>query len=154
MLTGPKSISGVAHATLASVNVGRPRTAPWGTSTVTTSIWKHPVAGRVPVRGVNLEGDDQADRTVHGGPDKAIYAYAVDDYRFWRAELGRDLAPGSFGENFTIDGLDVSGAQIGERWHIGTDTLLLTVPNTLGADYNAHVMESILKYLAPELGWR
>ena len=89
MLTGPKSISGLARGSLASVNVGRPRTAPWSTSTVTTSIWKHPVAGRVPVRGVNLEGDDQADRTVHGGPDKAVYAYAVDDYRFWRAELGR-----------------------------------------------------------------
>jgi len=128
MLTGPKSISGLARGSLASVNVGRPRTAPWGTSTVTTSIWKHPVAGRVPVRGVNLEGDDQADRTVHGGPDKAVYAYAVDDYRFWRIELGRDLAPGSFGENFTIDGLDVSGAQIGERWHIGTAIFEVSQP--------------------------
>jgi MOSC domain-containing protein YiiM len=82
----------------------------------------------VPVRGVNLEGDDQADRTVHGGPDKAVYAYAVDDYRFWRAELGRDLAPGSFGENFTIDGLDVSGAQIGERWRIGTAIFEVSQP--------------------------
>src|SRR6476619_3907406 len=99
MQTGPKSISCLARGSLASVNVGRPRTAPWGTSTVTTSIWKHPVAGRVPVRGVNLEGDDQADRSVHGGPDKAVYAYAIEETRAWESELGRALGPAAFGEN-------------------------------------------------------
>jgi len=121
-------ISTLPRGSLASVNVGRPRFAAWGRSTVTTSIWKHPVAGRVPVRGVNLDGDDQADRAVHGGPDKAVYAYAVEDYRFWRAELGRDIAPGSFGENLTIDGLDVSGALIGERWHIGSAVFEVSQP--------------------------
>ncbi|HEY3063029.1 MAG TPA: MOSC domain-containing protein [Chloroflexota bacterium] len=104
---------------LVSVNVGRPRTVPWNGSTVTTSIWKAPVGGRIAVRGVNVEGDDQADRSVHGGSDKAVYAYGVQDYRWWSAELGRELEPGSFGENLTIDGFDVSDALIGERWHIG-----------------------------------
>jgi MOSC domain-containing protein YiiM len=82
----------------------------------------------VPVRGVNIEGDDQADRKAHGGPDQAVYAYAVDDDRFWRAELGCDLAPGTFGENLTIDGLDVGGALIGERWQIGSAIFEVSQP--------------------------
>jgi MOSC domain-containing protein YiiM len=118
----------LARGSLASVNVGRPRTVAWGISGVTSGIWKQPVGGRVAVRGVNLEGDDQADRTVHGGPDKAVYAYAVDDYRLWRVELGRDLAPGTFGENLTVDGLDVSGALIGERWQIGSAIFEISQP--------------------------
>jgi MOSC domain-containing protein YiiM len=105
---------------LVSVNVGRPRTVPWRAEGVTSAIWKQPVRGHVAVRGVNLDGDDQADRAAHGGPDKAVYAYGLDDYRFWQAELGRDLEPGTFGENLTIDGLDVSRATIGERWQIGS----------------------------------
>ena len=121
-------ISGLAGGSLVSVNVGRPRSVPFGDATVSTSIWKDPVAGRVRVRGVNLDGDDQADRSVHGGPDKAVYAYSVDDYRIWSAELGRDVGPGSFGENFTIAGLDVSGALIGEQWQIGTAVFEVSQP--------------------------
>ncbi len=128
MDTPEQNISGLASGSLVSVTVGRPRTVPWGGATVTTSIWKHPVAGPVPVRGVNLDGDDQADRSVHGGPDKAIYAYGVDDYRFWSAELSRDVGAGSFGENLTIDGLDVSGALVGERWQIGTAIFEVSQP--------------------------
>ena len=80
-------------AIVQSVNVGRPREVPLGDRVITTSIWKEPVTGRVPVRGVNLEGDDQADRSVHGGPDKAVYAYAAEDIAWWAAEQrGAELA--------------------------------------------------------------
>ena len=96
---------------LLSVNVGRPqqihvrRGRP-----IHSAIGKAPVAGRVRVEGVNLAGDDQADRRVHGGPDKAVYAYASEDTRWWEAELDRELEPGMFGENLTTEGVDVSGA--------------------------------------------
>lgn len=109
-----------AAGVLVSVNVGRPREVPAGRRTVETAIWKAPVAGRVRARGVNLDGDGQADRQAHGGPDKAVYAYGTGDYDWWAAELGRRLEPGTFGENLTIAGLDVSGAVIGERWLIGS----------------------------------
>ena len=103
-----------------SVNVGEPRTVEWRDRVVTTAIWKEPVEWRVPVQGVNLVGDDQADRRVHGGPDKAVYAYAIEDTRRWEAELGRELGPGAFGENLTLEGVDASGARAGDRWRIGT----------------------------------
>ena len=105
---------------LVSVHVGRPRTFPAGRADVTTAIWKQPVKGRVAVRGVNLDGDDQADRSVHGGPDKAIYAYADEEVQAWTTELGRDLGEAAFGQNLTTEGIDVSGAVIGERWRIGS----------------------------------
>ncbi len=76
-------------ASVLSVNVGRPRPVNTGRRTVSTAIWKAPVAGPVAVRGVNLDGDDQADRSVHGGPDKAVYAYAIEETRAWEDELGR-----------------------------------------------------------------
>jgi MOSC domain-containing protein YiiM len=127
LVTGRTLWSG-AVPRLVSVNVGTPQDVGTGRRTIRTAIWKHPVEGRVAVRGVNLEGDDQADRTVHGGPDKAVYAYAVEDTRTWEAELGRDLGPGAFGENLTIEGLDVSGALLGERWRIGTTLLEVVQP--------------------------
>src|SRR5689334_2909819 len=106
-----------------SVNVGTPRLVDTGKREVATAIWKSPVEGRVAVRGVNLAGDDQADRSIHGGPDKAIYAYASEDTAWWAAELGRELGPGAFGENLTTEGIDVSGARLGERWRIGSALL-------------------------------
>ena len=109
--------------TLLSVNVGQPQTRPGGRRFVRSAIWKSPVEGRVAVRGVNVDGDDQADRRVHGGPDKAVYAYAAEDTRWWEAELGRSLGPGAFGENLTVEGIDVSGALIGERWQVGSAVL-------------------------------
>jgi len=87
---------------------------------VRTAIWKTPVDGRVAVRGVNVEGDEQADLRVHGGPDKAVYAYSFEETRRWEDELGREIGPGGFGENLTLSGVDVSGARVGERWRIGT----------------------------------
>src|SRR4051795_7763328 len=102
------------------VNVGAPRAVRVGHRTVMTAIFKAPVEGRVAVRGVNLDGDDQADRTVHGGPDKAVYAYASEDAAWWAAQRGEDLGDAPFGENLTTRGLDVSGALLGERWAIGS----------------------------------
>jgi MOSC domain-containing protein YiiM len=111
-----------------TVNVGRSRWVDSGKRSVQTAIWKAPVEGRVRVRGVNLDGDDQADRTVHGGHDKAVYAYAVEDTRAWEEELGHELGPGAFGENLTTEGVDVSGALVGERWRIGTTLLEVVQP--------------------------
>src|SRR3954464_11521533 len=113
---------------LVSVNVGRPQTVPRGKGTVSTAIWKHPVAGPVAARGVNLEGDDQADRAVHGGPDKAIYAYASEDTAWWEGELGRTLGPGAFGENLTVEGLDLSAMEVGQRWRVGSAVLEVSQP--------------------------
>ena len=111
-----------------SVNVGGVRTVEWAGRRVTTGIWKSPVAGRRRVEGVNLLGDDQADRRVHGGPDKAVYAYAADDYRWWTDRLGEALGPGTFGENLTTAGLDLGAAVVGERWAVGTTVLEVSQP--------------------------
>jgi len=114
--------------TVESVNVSDVRTIVIGGKAVTTGIYKMPVAGPVALHGVNLAGDDQADRNAHGGPDQAVYAYAAEDYDWWAAGLHRTLAPGTFGENLTLRGIDVSGARIGERWRIGSALLQVTGP--------------------------
>jgi len=111
-----------------SVNVGTPRTFQFNGRQVRSAIWKSPVSGRVAARGVNLEGDDQADRKAHGGPDKAVYAYAVEDLRWWESELSRSLPVAQFGENLTTEGIDVSGALVGERWEVGTTLLEVAEP--------------------------
>ncbi|HWK29785.1 MAG TPA: MOSC domain-containing protein [Solirubrobacter sp.] len=112
-------------ARVLSVNVGRPRPI---SERLTSAIVKTPVEGRVRVEGVNLAGDDQADRSVHGGPDKAVYAYAREDTAFWEDITGADLPHGAFGENLTTEGLEVTGAIIGERWRIGTTVLEVCQP--------------------------
>ena len=96
------------NARVLSVNVGRPAPLSTGKRVVESAIVKAPVEGPVAVRGVNLAGDDQADRSVHGGPDQAVYAYASEDTAYWAAELGRELPHGTFGENLTLEGIDVS----------------------------------------------
>ncbi len=111
-----------------SVNVGVPRTVRWHDRDVTTAIWKAPVTGPRKVRGVNVDGDDQADRRVHGGETKALYAYGLEDYRWWSDVLGRDLGPGAFGDNLTTTGIDPAAAVVGERWAIGTVTVRVTEP--------------------------
>lgn len=118
----------VSPARVLSVNVGTPREFEYAGRAARSAIWKTPVDGRVPARGVNLAGDDQADRGAHGGPDKAVYAYAVEDARWWEKEIGRSLAPGAFGENLTIEGIEVNDARIGERWEIGTTVLEVSEP--------------------------
>src|SRR5262245_42573118 len=104
------------HATpaLVSVNVGVPREVSYRGKSVRTSIWKEPVDGRIPVRGVNVAGDEQADLEVHGGVDKAVYAYSREDYDWWEGELSSPLAAGTFGENLTTTGLDLTAAVVGE----------------------------------------
>lgn len=110
------------------MNVGRPRVIERRGELVRTSIWKEPVAGPVAVRGVNVDGDDQGDRSRHGGPDKAVYAYASEDSAWWSAQLGRPLGPGTFGENLTLEGVDVTNARVGDRWRVGTTTLEVAGP--------------------------
>src|ERR1044072_4834653 len=101
-----------------SVNVGVPRDTHWQGRIVRSAIWKAPVDGPVHVAGVNLHGDDQADRRVHGGADKAVYAYAVEDYAWWARTV--EVRPGTFGENLTTEGIDLRACAVGDRWHIGT----------------------------------
>ena len=111
-----------------SVNVGTPRVVDWFGRAVRTAIFKDPVDGPILAADVNLAGDDQADRRVHGGPDKAIYAYAVEDYEWWATQLGRPLAPGTFGENLTVRGIDLNRAAIGDRWRVGGAVLEVSQP--------------------------
>lgn len=125
----PALPEGDRGAVIVSVNVGRPRTVDWHGHRVTSAIWKEPVEGPVHLEGVNLDGDDQADRRVHGGPDKAIYAYAEEDYQWWARSLDH-LAPGTFGENMTSAGIDLSACRIGDRWRIGTAVLEVAQPRS------------------------
>ncbi|HEX2771833.1 MAG TPA: MOSC domain-containing protein [Micromonosporaceae bacterium] len=93
-----------------------------------TGIDKRPAAGRLGVRATGVEGDFIGNRRVHGDADKAAYAYASEDAAWWAAALQRDIGPGGFGENLTIEGLDVTGAVIGERWAVGTAVLQVSQP--------------------------
>jgi MOSC domain-containing protein YiiM len=112
-----------------SINVGRPRLVMRGGEPVSTGIFKEPVQGRVMLRTLNLDGDRQADLTVHGGPSKAVYAYPSEHYEFWRQELpDTELPWGMFGENFTTEGLTESSVQIGDQFRIGEATLMVTEP--------------------------
>ena len=111
-----------------SVNVGGVRQFEYNGRPAKSAIWKSPVAGRVAARGVNLEGDDQADRKAHGGPGKALYAYAIEDMRWWEETLGRSLQHGEFGENLTTEGITVNDALVGERWATGTLVLEVSEP--------------------------
>lgn len=112
-----------------SLNVGRPRLVVWDGQPVSTGIYKSPVEGRVMLRALNLDGDRQADLTVHGGPYKAAYAYPSEHYGYWRGELpDMELPWGMFGENFTTEGLDESGVNIGDRFRVGEAEVLVTQP--------------------------
>ena len=116
-------------ATVRSVNVAQPTRVHRGGVTLTTAIFKRPVAGRVKVEWTHLEGDWQANRAVHGGENKAVYAYPADHYAFWAGELrSTELPWGSFGENLTIDGLLESEVRIGDTLRIGTSRLRVTAP--------------------------
>lgn len=114
---------------IVSVNVGLPREIQWRGTTVRTSIFKTPVSGRVRVQRLNIEGDRQSDLNVHGGTDKAVYAYPAEHYGFWREELpGTELPWGVFGENFTIEGLREDVVQIGDRLRAGSAEFVVTQP--------------------------
>lgn len=116
-------------AQLISVNVGLPRQVQWRGRTVSTGIFKQPVEGPVAVRSLNLDGDRQADLSVHGGPEKAVYAYPSEHYAAWRAELpDAELSWGAFGENLTTAGLLEDTLRIGDRVRAGTAELVVTQP--------------------------
>jgi len=124
-----------------SVNVGLPREVTWHGSAVSTGIYKEPVEGRVALRKLNLEGDGQADLTVHGGEYKAVYCYPLEHYEYWKRELpGRELPMGMFGENFTVDCSPGDGAapeesgspeeqvHLGDRFRVGSAEVVVTQP--------------------------
>jgi MOSC domain-containing protein YiiM len=114
---------------LISVCVGMPRQVSWKGKPVTTSFFKQPVADRVMMRSLNLDGDKQADLTVHGGTEKAVYAYPMEHYAYWQRELPNEELPwGSFGENLTIEGLSETTVNIGDRFRIGTAEVMVTQP--------------------------
>jgi len=114
-----------------SVNVSLPRTVHWKGRDVTTGIFKEPVSGPVILRRLDLDGDQQADLSVHGGPDKAAYAYPSEHYPYWKKELpGMDLPPGMFGENFTTEGLNEENTHIVDRFRIGGAIVTITQPRT------------------------
>lgn len=114
---------------IVSINVGLPREIQWHGKTVTTSIYKAPVTGRVPVKQLNLDGDQQSDLSVHGGPDKAVYVYPSEHYAYWREELpGMPLPWGAFGENFTTEGLLEDAIHVGDRVQVGSAEFLVTQP--------------------------
>jgi len=114
---------------LVAISVGRPQDVQWRGRSVQTSIFKTPVSRRVPVTRGNVEGDQQSDLSVHGGPEKAVYAYAAEHYHFWRGELPDAALPwGAFGENFTTEGLLEEEVWIGDRYRVGTAELVVTQP--------------------------
>jgi MOSC domain-containing protein YiiM len=112
-----------------SVNVGLPRDVVWRGKYVSTGIYKEPVTGRVTLRSLNLDGDRQADLRVHGGPEKAVYAYPSEFYELWSRERPElDFGPGVFGENLTTKGLLDGDVNVGDRFRVGTAELVVTQP--------------------------
>jgi MOSC domain-containing protein YiiM len=113
---------------LVSLNVGQPRSYDWQDQTILTAIFKDPVEGPVSLRRYNLDGDRQADLSVHGGHDKAVYAYPSEHYAGWQTALGRELPPGAFGENLTTEGLLEDEVCIGDEFRVGTARLAVSQP--------------------------
>jgi len=139
---------------LLSLNVGLPRQVRFQGELVTTGIFKKPVQGSVRLRKLNLEGDKQADLKVHGGVDKAVYAYAGEHYDYWRQELPEMSLPwGMFGENFTTQGMFEESVNIGDQFKVGTANLIATQPRMpcykLGVKFGN--MDMIKRFLASGL---
>lgn len=123
------SVSTLDMAKVISLNVGLPRTVYFRGQAVTTGIFKEPIKGRIKLRRLNLDGDKQADLTVHGGPDKAVYAYPAEHYDYWKKRLpNMKLSWGMFGENFTTEGLLEDQVNIGDVFRIGSSEVVATQP--------------------------
>ncbi|WP_326565294.1 MOSC and FAD-binding oxidoreductase domain-containing protein [Amycolatopsis rhabdoformis] len=116
-------------ATVLAVNVGMPKNVSWQGKTVYTGVWKHPVEGPAMVRRLNIDGDGQGDKAGHGGEQRAVFVYQIDSYRHWEQHFGREgFEYGSFGENFTVDGLPDHEVCIGDRYRIGEAEFEVTQP--------------------------
>jgi MOSC domain-containing protein YiiM len=112
-----------------SVNIGLPRLLAWKGATFKTGIFKKPVHARLMLRKTNLDGDRQADLSVHGGVSKAVYAYPSEHYRYWRGELPQEeLSWGAFGENFTTEGLLETDICMGDQYRVGSAVVMVTTP--------------------------
>ncbi len=123
-----KQLTSVASR-IVSVNVGLPRKLLWNGREVVTGICKEPVFGSVRIRKLGLEGERQADLTVHGGLEKAVYVYPAEHYAYWRKELARqDLPWGIFGENLTTEGLMEDAVHLGDKFRIGSAEAVVTQP--------------------------
>jgi MOSC domain-containing protein YiiM len=138
---------------LVSVNVSLPREVKWKAGSVTTGIFKDPVQGPVTARTLNLDGDGQADLSVHGGAHKAVYAYPSEHYSYWRRELSITEMPfGLFGENLTTEGILEDDVHIGDRFRVGTAELVVTQPRLpcykLGLEFGRDDM--VTRFLASE----
>lgn len=136
---------------IVSLNVGLPREVTWHGRSVTTGIFKDPVEGRLKLQEMNLDGDRQADLSVHGGRFKAVYCYPLEHYQYWRAELpGRELPMGMFGENFTTEGLSENELHLGDRFAVGSAEVVVTQPRLpcykLGVRFGADDM--VKRFLA------
>jgi MOSC domain-containing protein YiiM len=136
---------------LVSLNTGLPRDVTWHGRTVTTGIYKEPVDGRVAVRRLNLDGDRQADLSVHGGKDKAVYCYPIEHYEFWRNTLsGQDVPLAAFGENFTTEGMLEASTCIGDELAVGSARFVVTQPRLpcykLGVRFQSDAM--VKRFLA------
>jgi MOSC domain-containing protein YiiM len=139
---------------LISLNTGLPREVTWNRRVVTTGIFKQPVEGRIALRTLNLDGDRQADLTVHGGVHKAVYCYPIEHYSFWHDALpGRELPMASFGENFTTSGLAEDSVHVGDRFAVGSAEVIVTQPRMpcykLGVRFQSD--EMVKRFLASGL---
>ena len=136
---------------IVSLNTGLPREVLWRGRMVTTGIFKQPVEGRIALRKLNLDGDRQADLSVHGGLHKAVYCYPLEHYDYWTKELpGRELPMAIFGENFTTQGLSEDSAHLGDQFSVGTAEVVVTQPRLpcykLGVRFQADDM--VKRFLA------
>jgi len=136
---------------LVSVNTGLPREVAWHGRSVTTAIYKQSVEGRVALRKLNLDGDRQADLSVHGGEHKAVYCYPIEHYGYWKRELpGRDLPMAIFGENFTTNGLLEDSVHLGDHFSVGSAKVVVAQPRLpcykLGVRFQADDM--VKRFLA------
>jgi MOSC domain-containing protein YiiM len=136
---------------LSSLNIGLPREVTWHGRNVNSAIFKQPVQDRIALRRLNLDGDRQADLSVHGGEYKAVYCYPITHYDYWKRELsGRELELGMFGENFTTDGLLENSVHIGDQFAVGSAEVVVTQPRLpcykLGVRFQADDM--VKRFLA------